>query len=228
MDQIGGDNDPRLIVELVRERRIAESRINESARRVLRPMFQLGLFEDPYVDPAAAQATVGKGEFARAGATAQRRSIVLLKNARSLLPLPEAPRLYVENVDKEVARRYGEVVENPADAQVAIVKVDAPCALHPGGGSFFRGSHEGTLAYEGAENAGELASDQEDRGGGAAHDRVPLHGASGGAFGVHRRRGRGRRALQLGRQRALRRAVRPPPASSASCPSTCRAIWLPS
>lgn len=158
VDQIGGDNDPRLVVELVRERRVAESRINESARRVLRPMFQLGLFEDPYVDPSATQQTVGKSEFVRAGAVAQRRSIVLLKNERSLLPLPAAPKLYVENMDREVARRYGTVVDSPADAQVALVKVDAPYALHAGGGSFFRGSHEGTLAYDGAENAGDLAA----------------------------------------------------------------------
>ena len=52
-DQIGGDNDPKYILELVREGSIAESRISESARRTLKPLFQLGLFENPYVDPGA-------------------------------------------------------------------------------------------------------------------------------------------------------------------------------
>jgi len=40
------------------------------------------------------------------------------------------------------------------------VKVNAPYALHKGGVSFARGTHEGTLAYEGAENADELQAIQ--------------------------------------------------------------------
>jgi beta-glucosidase len=36
--------------------------------------------------------------------------------------------------------------------------VNAPYAVHQGGASFFRGAHEGTLAYAGAENAAELES----------------------------------------------------------------------
>jgi beta-glucosidase len=68
------------------------------------------------------------------------------------------PKLFVENIIKEAARRYGEVVEDPKSADVSIIRVNAPYALHEGGGGFFRGAHEGTLAYAGAENAGELAA----------------------------------------------------------------------
>ena len=38
------------VVELVREGRIPESRIDESVRRILRVKFALGLFENPYAD----------------------------------------------------------------------------------------------------------------------------------------------------------------------------------
>jgi beta-glucosidase len=156
VDQVGGDNDGRFIVELVQDGKIPDSRLDESAVRVLRPMFEMGLFDDPYVDPARAQVVVASAPFVRAGAAAQRKSIVLLKNARHLLPLSGKPRLYVENVDKETAGRYGVVVDTPAEADVAIVKVDAPYAIRPDGASFFRVSHEGTLAYAGAENARDL------------------------------------------------------------------------
>jgi len=155
-DQIGGDNDPKYILELVKEGSIAESRINESVRRAIKPLFQLGLFENPYVDPERAKAIVASVEFARAGMTAQRNSIVLLKNARELLPLSGKPRLYVENISKEAAGRYGTVVEDAKSAEVAIIRVNAPYAVHEGDGGFFRGAHEGTLAYAGAENAKEL------------------------------------------------------------------------
>jgi beta-glucosidase len=155
-DQIGGDNDPKYILELVKEGAIPESRINESARRTLEPLFQLGLFENPYVDPERAKTVVAAKEFVEAGALAQRKSIVLLKNATDLLPLSGKPKLYVENMSKDAAAQYGTVVDDPKGADVAIIKVTAPYALHPGGGGFFRGAHEGTLAYAGAENAKEL------------------------------------------------------------------------
>jgi beta-glucosidase len=157
VDQIGGDNDPRYIVELVREARVPQSRIDESAARILRPMFQLGLFENPYVDAERAPSMVATREAAQAGEAAQRRSIVLLKNAKGLLPLAGRPKLYVENLSREAAARYGTLVDDPREAAVALIAVDAPYALHPGPEkSFFRGSHEGTLAYAGAENAAQL------------------------------------------------------------------------
>ena len=155
-DQIGGDNNPKYIIDLVREGVIAESRLNDSARRALKPLFQLGLFENPYVDPELARTTVASDEFVKAGSRAQRNSIVMLKNDRDLLPLSGKPKLYVENMDQGVASRYGEVVSEAKNAQVVIIKVDAPYAVHPGGGGFFRGAHEGTLAYAGAQNAAEL------------------------------------------------------------------------
>jgi beta-glucosidase len=157
-DQIGGDNNPKYIIELVKQGTIPESRIDESARRTLKPLFQLGLFENPYVDPEQAKTILASSEFMKAGLAAQKKSIVLLKNAGEFLPLAGQPKIYVENLSKETAARYGVLVEDPKAADVAIIRVNAPYSVHPGGGSFFRGSHEGTLAYAGAENAGELDS----------------------------------------------------------------------
>jgi len=156
VDQIGGDNDPRYIIELVKEGAVSESRLNESARRVLTPMFELGLFENPYVDPDRAKSLLASKPFMDAGLAAQRKSIVLLKNARDLLPVAPGKNLYVENVNRETASRYGKVVDDPKQADLAIIAVNAPYEVHKGGASFFRGAHEGSLAYAGAENAAEL------------------------------------------------------------------------
>ena len=160
VDQIGGDNDPKYILELVKAGAITESRIDESAARILKPMFELGLFENPYVDPARAKALVNSAGFRAAGERAQRASIVLLKNAGDLLPLAEGGRIFIQDLDAKVAAKYGSLTSDVKQAQVAIVKVNAPYALHKGGVSFARGTHEGTLAYEGAENADELQAIQ--------------------------------------------------------------------
>lgn len=156
VDQIGGDNDPKYIIELVKEGAVTESRLNESARRVLKPMFELGLFENPYVDPEVTKSVVASKAFMDAGAAAQRKSVVLLKNANGLVPVGAGKRIFVENIGKETAALYGTVVGDPKEADVVIVGVDAPFEVHKGGASFFRGAHEGSLAYTGAENAGEL------------------------------------------------------------------------
>ncbi|HEV8483045.1 MAG TPA: glycoside hydrolase family 3 protein, partial [Blastocatellia bacterium] len=59
------------------------------------------------VDPERAKAIVASREFLQAGMTAQRNSIVLLKNAKELLPLSGKPRFYIENISKKAAGRYG-------------------------------------------------------------------------------------------------------------------------
>lgn len=167
-DQIGGEDDPQHLVALMHEGALPASRIDASLRRILRPMFQLGLFENPYVDPAAAKSIAASAEFVRAGLRAQTQSVILLKNAAGLLPLAPNAKIYVENIDRTVAASYGLVVADLAAADVALIKVAAPFALHryPEGQKaegfiaelFSKRLHEGTLAYAGAENTGELAA----------------------------------------------------------------------
>jgi len=103
-DQLGGETLPELLVEVVQAGRISESRIDESARRILRDKFRLGLFDDPYVDPDVAAKTCGSDAFRAAGSDAQRRAMVLLAND-GLLPLEPGKRLYVDGLDAETARR---------------------------------------------------------------------------------------------------------------------------
>ncbi|OAN36507.1 glycoside hydrolase family 3 protein [Microbacterium sp. H83] len=125
VDQFGGEDCPELLVELVAEGAISQERVDVSARRILREKFELGLFENPFVDEDAADEIVGRAEFRAAGEAAQRASITVLVNDGAL-PFPTGRRLYVEGVDREVAAAYGEVVDAPEDADLAVVRLQAP------------------------------------------------------------------------------------------------------
>ncbi|MBI1765907.1 MAG: glycoside hydrolase family 3 C-terminal domain-containing protein [Acidobacteria bacterium] len=134
VDRIGGDATPELIVELVKSGGLTEARIDESARRILRVYFGLGIFENPYANPEEAERTVRKKEFQEKADLAQRKSIVLLKNANNILPLKKGVRMYVEGLDAAVAAQFGYVsTNNPDDADVCIVRVN-PAGGGPGGG----------------------------------------------------------------------------------------------
>ena len=133
-DRIGGDATPELIVELVKSGALTEARIDESARRIMRVHFGLGLFENPYANPDEAERIVRKKEFQEKADLAQRKSIVLLKNDKDILPLKKGLRMYVEGLDAAVAAQYGYVsTNNPDDADVCIVRVSATGG-GPGGG----------------------------------------------------------------------------------------------
>ena len=155
VDQFGGEACPEVIVDLVRSGLIKEARIDQSVRRLLRDKFRLGLFDDPYVDPEEAEKVVGKDAFRRAGGIAQRRSIVLLKNAETqdgrFLPLRGKPNIYIENMDPVVARDYGKVVESVEDADVAILRLSAP--FEPREGFLERYFNAGDLDFKDEEKA---------------------------------------------------------------------------
>ncbi|WP_426321936.1 glycoside hydrolase family 3 protein [Microbacterium sp. E-13] len=135
-DQFGGEQDPSMLVELVREGQVTEDRLDISARRLLREKFELGLFENPYVDVDAADAIVGAAEFRAAGEAAQRASIAVLSNrlvrtswadgAVPILPLRRELKLYVEGITPEAVACVGVVVDTPEEADAAILRLQAP------------------------------------------------------------------------------------------------------
>lgn len=124
VDRLGGDLTPEIIVDLVRSGEVAEERINQSVRRILRIHFQLGIFENPYANPDEAARTVRRREFQERADLAQRKSIVLLRNSDQILPLRPGTRMYIENIDPAVAARFGYVSTSGIEqAEVAIVRV---------------------------------------------------------------------------------------------------------
>jgi len=125
IDQFGGEDCAEALVDLVVSGRVREERLDLSVRRLLRDKFRLGLFEHRIVDEQAAANIAGNPAFRAAGDLAQRKSIVLLKND-GLLPLRGRPKIYVENIDAEVAAQYGDVVAEASAADFAILRLATP------------------------------------------------------------------------------------------------------
>ncbi len=89
---------PVLLLELVREGQISESRIDESVRRILRMKYDLGLFEDP-LGWEAAEKLHNREAAAAAARKAAEGSLTLLKNGKdstaTVLPLAPGTRVWV-------------------------------------------------------------------------------------------------------------------------------------
>ncbi|MEM1358873.1 MAG: glycoside hydrolase family 3 N-terminal domain-containing protein, partial [Bacteroidota bacterium] len=125
-DQFGGEAVPELIVGLVNDGHIPESRLDASVTRIMRDKFRLGLFDDPYVEVDKANGSVGTPIYRAAGLAAQKRSMVQLKN-EDLLPLDEGKKLFVVGAqDIAPYAEYGMVVDNVEDADVVIYRVNTP------------------------------------------------------------------------------------------------------
>jgi len=75
------------LVDQVRAGRVAEASIDTVVRRLLRAKFELGLFENPLVDPDSADRISGAEPTRALALDAARQAIILLKNDRGVLPL---------------------------------------------------------------------------------------------------------------------------------------------
>ncbi|WP_342240896.1 glycoside hydrolase family 3 protein [Inquilinus sp. OTU3971] len=172
IDQFGGTNDdPAPIVQAVHDGQVSERRLDQSVVRILVQKFQLGLFENPYVDAAAAGRIAGNARFTAEGRAAQQASLVLLENRpaargplvaaadgsawrpgqnrRPILPLsPSLRRVWLHGVDAATVRAHGfTVVADPRLADFALVRAAAPFeTLHPNY-TFGSRQHEGRLDF---------------------------------------------------------------------------------
>jgi beta-glucosidase len=151
-DQFGGESRPELVIEAVRTGRISQDRIDQSVRRLLREKFVLGLFDQPFLDLDHAVATIGRTDFVAEGEAAQRAAIVRLTAADSgaaALSLGGDQTVYVENIAPAAAARLGRVVPDPADADLAVLRINAPYEPRPGGFEAF--FHAGSLEFAAAD-----------------------------------------------------------------------------
>ena len=90
--QFGGEECVELLLGLFESGRVPEARLDESVRRLLAVKFDLGLFDDPFVDEDVAEQVVGRGDYLAAGLRAQSESVTVLTNA-GLLPLAGGLRI---------------------------------------------------------------------------------------------------------------------------------------
>ena len=154
VDQIGGTEDVSALLEAEKSGKLSEARMREAAKRILVQKFAIGLFENPYVDAAAAKETVGNQASLKAGEEAQKRAMVLLENRRSSVPIRRGTKVWLFHIAPDEAKARGlVVVDTPAQAEVAIIRAETPSEeLHPG---YFFGSrqHEGRLNLQAGDPA---------------------------------------------------------------------------
>ncbi|HNT21907.1 MAG TPA: glycoside hydrolase family 3 N-terminal domain-containing protein [Saprospiraceae bacterium] len=152
-DQFGGNNVAGPVIEAyqmgVKEHgeQKMRARFEQSAVRLLKNIFRVGLFENPYLDVALSKTTVGNPEFMKAGYEAQLKSLVLLKNKNKTLPLakgkkvyipqryvpesrgffgPPTPAKWVTPAKKEIVEKYFQITDDPAMADFALVFAESP------------------------------------------------------------------------------------------------------
>ncbi|MCK4677143.1 MAG: glycoside hydrolase family 3 C-terminal domain-containing protein [Bacteroidales bacterium] len=153
VDQFGGNNDAGPVIDAynIGVQELGESamraRFEESAVRLLKNIFRVGLFENPYLDSEESVTIVGKAGYITAGYNAQLKSIVMLKNKDNALPLEKnktvfvpkkytpagrnwfgnaIPESYDYPVNMDIVKKYFNVTDNPDEADYAIVFIDSP------------------------------------------------------------------------------------------------------
>ncbi|MDA0984979.1 MAG: glycoside hydrolase family 3 C-terminal domain-containing protein [Bacteroidetes bacterium] len=123
-----GSADPAQLLATLKENPDLMPLVDDSVKRLLLEKFQLGLFENPYVDIEIAEQTVGKEAFLMAAKEAHRKSIVLLRNenhqSKNLLPLSKETKVYLEINEKPITDSSTlnqlNLVNSPEEADVLL------------------------------------------------------------------------------------------------------------
>jgi beta-glucosidase len=153
VDQFGGNNEVGPILEAYQmgveelgEEKM-RARMEQSAKRLLKNIFRVGVFENPYLDVEATRSIVGKPEFMKAGYEAQLASVVMLKNIGQTLPIDGKKTVYVPkrftptsrnflgmespsrldySMNMDLVKKYYHTTDNPGEADFALVLIENP------------------------------------------------------------------------------------------------------
>src|SRR5437868_2053453 len=85
---------PDILVQLVREGKVPQARVDEAVRRILLVKFELGLFDRPVPD-ASLKSRIGLPASRQLALQAARESMTLLKNDGPVLPLDKGRKVLV-------------------------------------------------------------------------------------------------------------------------------------
>jgi beta-glucosidase len=83
-----------LLLEAVKLKEVAMSRIDDAVTRILTLKYKLGLFDNPYPEDAA-KGNFGKSEYQTLALNAAREAMTLLKNKNNILPLSKNAKVLV-------------------------------------------------------------------------------------------------------------------------------------
>lgn len=152
VDQFGGDHCVDALLNLVKQGRVNEARINHSALRILQDVVDLELLEHYMVVPENAARIVGSDLLRSIGYEAQKDSVTLVlnriaDNGQPTLPLSVGINVYTEGWSEPIPSSLARVVNSPKEADVAIIRLHSPYeTIGEGlGAKFF---HHGRLDFD--------------------------------------------------------------------------------
>jgi len=95
-----GVSDPSDLLAVIDSGMVDMSLIDNSVLLLLKEKFDLGLFENPYVDEDAASQIVNNPQFKERADLAMRKSVVLLRNENNALPVQPETKVYFESLGR--------------------------------------------------------------------------------------------------------------------------------
>jgi beta-glucosidase len=149
------------LLELVGEGRVSQERIDEAVRRILTLKFELGLFEDPYVDVEQASSIIEEERTLAKQAALE--SITLLKNHDNVLPFsPEVQNILVVGPSADSLKHQmggwtigWQGIESNAEMPPGVTVVEGLESLAPEGTTinYLDNYRDGEAVMEAATNA---------------------------------------------------------------------------
>ena len=123
-----GESDPAMLLEVIKNGMVDMSYIDNSVVRLLNEKFEMGLFENPYVDENAAEKIVNNAKFKERADLALRKSIVLLQNENKALPVQSKTKIYFETYSKGPKDKLSDpgIVYNVNDSKYPVTFVNTP------------------------------------------------------------------------------------------------------
>ncbi|HSO45310.1 MAG TPA: glycoside hydrolase family 3 N-terminal domain-containing protein, partial [Rhodoferax sp.] len=136
-ETLSGFNTNKTIMDLVTAGLVTEARVTEAAKRLLKEQFQLGLFENAYVDASKAAGIIGSDANRVVGMDIQRKSIALLQNqdqagGGKTLPLAAGAKVYTMGIATADTKKYFPTMTNGETNNAA---TEVPLATDPVSGN---------------------------------------------------------------------------------------------
>ncbi len=123
IDMFGGETLSIELYELIKDGKISEDRIDQSLRRILRQKFNLGLFDNPYIDEENLKVFSNPQNIEK-GIEAQKKSLILLKNEQKFLPIKNKKKIHYYGFENNFMKKINQ--ESIENSELIIMKLKSP------------------------------------------------------------------------------------------------------
>ena len=116
-----GSAEPAKLLEIVKAGKVDINLVDTSVYKLLLEFYALGLFENPYVDEDAADKIVNNKSFQEKANLALRKSIVLLRNNKNILPIKKTTKVYLESYMQKKGQSASNIFKSAENESVNFV-----------------------------------------------------------------------------------------------------------